>query len=129
MFRMEHRYDILAAANSARFYLRHYARGIYPPASLHPLRLPVNRMFFPLRNPNGKCNYIRGLSRNQHFGTGPVLFYSRFLCCGSSSGRRSVFSVNPKQSGDMSGNGTLFRLLFHAGAACSGGVAVVAEIV
>lgn len=59
MFRMEHRYDILAAANSARFYLRHYARGIYPPASLHPLRLPVNRMFFPLRNPNGKCNYIR----------------------------------------------------------------------
>lgn len=59
MFHMEHRYDIIAAANLARFYLRHYARGIYPPASLHSPCLPVNRMFFPLRNPNGDGNYIR----------------------------------------------------------------------
>ncbi len=73
MFRMEHRYDILTAANSTRFYLRHYARGIYPPASLHPLRLPVNRMFFPLRNPNGKCNYIR--DRQKTYPLEPGRFY------------------------------------------------------
>lgn len=78
MFRMEHRYDILRAANSARFYLRHYARGIYSIASLHPLHLPVNRMLFPLRNPNGECNYIRDRHRTYVLKPGHLYFIPAF---------------------------------------------------
>jgi len=59
MYSLTNRRDILNFANGVRFYLRHYAKGYYPVACFEPGALPVNRMFFPLRNPNGKENCIR----------------------------------------------------------------------
>lgn len=53
------RNDILRAANSARFHLRHYAQGYYPLAGNNgSIQLPVNRLFYTLRNPNGESNFI-----------------------------------------------------------------------
>ena len=59
------RSDILHSANLARFRLRHYARGIFPVAALDRERwsMPVNRLFFPLRNPGGEANFIRDSHR------------------------------------------------------------------
>lgn len=59
------RNDILHAGNLARLYLRHYAKGVYPVAALDRERwsMPVNRLFIPLRNPNGEANFIRDSHR------------------------------------------------------------------
>lgn len=57
------RHDMYPLASNAQFYLRHFVRGNWTIPDMSPryhpiLRMPVNRMFFPLRNPNRENNYI-----------------------------------------------------------------------
>ena len=73
MFPLAERNDILAAANAARVYLRHYARGSYHVPREHLLQLPVNRMLFPLLLPKGRPSTIR--DRKQTLVMRPDKFY------------------------------------------------------
>lgn len=54
---LRNRIDLLNIFNSARFFVRHFACGYYPTNS-GMISSPMNRLFFPLRNPNGEKNYI-----------------------------------------------------------------------
>ena len=63
MIPLAERNDILAAANAARVYLRHYARGSYHVPRVHPLHLAVNRMLFPLSSPEGIPSTLRNRKR------------------------------------------------------------------
>lgn len=75
------RNDLLHAGNLARFYLRHYAKGIFPVLRCDPARLsmPVNRLFIPLRNPNGEANFIRDRHRRYALKTNTLYFIPAFL--------------------------------------------------
>ncbi len=55
----QNRTDLFHFANTVRFTLRHYAQGCYPVAPHAMTPMPLNRMFFVLRNPNGDTNFIR----------------------------------------------------------------------
>ena len=52
------RNDLVNIFNNSRFYLRHYAKGTYPHQKREYKAMPVNRLFFPLLNPNGEGNLI-----------------------------------------------------------------------
>ncbi|MBO4513570.1 MAG: helix-turn-helix transcriptional regulator [Victivallales bacterium] len=54
----ENRNDLVNIFNRSRFYLRHYAKGTYPYRKREYMSMPVNRLFFPLCNPNGDDNLI-----------------------------------------------------------------------
>ena len=56
--RLENRNDLIRIFNMSRFTLHHYAKGYYPTKPLNFTSMPVNRMFFPLHNPNGPENFI-----------------------------------------------------------------------
>jgi len=73
------RSDLISIFNGSLFTLRHYARGYYPthPAGLSPM--PVNRMFFPLKNPNGPENSVSDSFREYELIPGKMYFVPAFL--------------------------------------------------
>ena len=73
------RSDLISIFNGSLFTLRHYARGYYPihPSGLSPM--PVNRMFFPLKNPNGPDNSISDSFREYELIPGKMYFVPAFL--------------------------------------------------
>lgn len=75
------RSDLLHAGNLAQFYLRHYAKGIYPVLRCDPARwsMPVNRLFIPLRNPNKEANFIRDRHRRYALKENALYFIPAYL--------------------------------------------------
>ncbi|MBE6371896.1 MAG: helix-turn-helix transcriptional regulator [Lentisphaerae bacterium] len=73
------RSNLISIFNGSHFTLRHYARGYYPthPAGLSSM--PVNRMFFPLKNPNGPENSISDSFRKYELIPGKMYFVPAFL--------------------------------------------------
>lgn len=67
------RNDLVNIFNSSRFYLRHYAKGTYPYRNREYKAMPVNRLFFPLCNPNGDDNLIA--DHNNSYTLVPGRFY------------------------------------------------------
>lgn len=78
-YKMQSRKDLMEVFNRAHFVLRHYARGYYPTAGQDLKPLPVNRMFFPLRNPNGRENFIEDSFRRYPLVPGNLYFVPGFL--------------------------------------------------
>ena len=76
---IQNRMDWEAVFNASRFMLRHYARGYYPVSSKKATALPVNRMFFPLENPNGPENFIEDSFRRYTLIPGKMYFVPGFL--------------------------------------------------
>ena len=73
------RKDLMDVFNRAHFVLRHYARGYYPIAPTGLTSMPVNRMFFPLKNPNGPANFIEDPFRRYPLIPGKMYFVPAFL--------------------------------------------------
>jgi len=73
------RKDLMDVFNRAHFVLRHYARGYYPTAPTGLTSMPVNRMFFPLKNPNGPANFIEDPFRRYPLIPGKMYFVPAFL--------------------------------------------------
>ena len=73
------RKDLMDVFNRAHFVLRHYARGYYPIAPTGLTSMPVNRMFFPLKNPNGPANFIEDSFRRYPLIPGKMYFVPAFL--------------------------------------------------
>ena len=73
------RSDLITIFNGSHFTLRHYARGYYPVNHLELTALPVNRMFFPLKNPNGPENSISDSFRKYELVPGKMYFVPAFL--------------------------------------------------
>ena len=73
------RKDLMDVFNRAHFVLRHYARGYYPTAPTGLVSMPVNRMFFPLKNPNGPANFIEDSFRRYPLIPGKMYFVPAFL--------------------------------------------------
>ena len=69
----------MARFNGARFQLRHYAHGYYPTTPAAPEAMPVNRLFFPLENPNGTANFIEDAFRRYPLVPGRMYFVPAFL--------------------------------------------------
>lgn len=71
--------DLISIFNSAHFMLRHYAKGYYP--VFHPdlTAMSVNRMFFPLKNPNGPANFIEDSFRRYPLKPGKMYFIPAYL--------------------------------------------------
>lgn len=78
MLSLAERNDILAAANTARIYLRHYARGSYHVPRMHPIHLAVNRMLFPLSTPGGSASTLRDRERTLVMRPGKFYFIPAF---------------------------------------------------
>ena len=76
---LTNRYDIMSIFNASRFTLRHYARGYYPVYNASVKALSVNRMFFPLENPNGPDNYMSDSFRRYELLPGKLYFIPAFL--------------------------------------------------
>ena len=75
----ENRRDLMAAFNAAKFTLRHYVRGYFPVHNLPSRAMPVNRLFFPLRNPGGARNFIADDRAKHVLRPGKVYFVPAFL--------------------------------------------------
>ena len=73
------RLDLISIFNGSLFTLRHYARGYYPTHPAGMSSLPVNRMFFPLANPNGPENSISDSFRECELIPGKMYFVPAFL--------------------------------------------------
>lgn len=73
------RFDLISIFNSAHFVLRHYARGYYPVSRPSFQALSVNRMFFPLKNPRGKENFIADSFGRHELIPGKMYFIPAFL--------------------------------------------------
>ena len=73
------RQDLMNIFNASHFVLRHYARGYYPVVQTGMSALPVNRMFFPLNNPNGRNNLIEDSFRQYPLVPGKMYFVPAFL--------------------------------------------------
>jgi|GEM_PF-804080 len=73
------RKDLMNIFNASHFVLRHYARGCYPFYQTRMSALPVNRMFFPLRNQNGPENFISDPFRKYNLIPGKMYFVPAFL--------------------------------------------------
>ena len=78
-YAMQSRKDLMTIFNSAHFVLRHYARGYYPISHSELTVMPVNRMFFPLENPNGAENFIEDSCRRYPLIPGNLYFVPGFL--------------------------------------------------
>lgn len=77
--KLSSRSDLIAIVNNSHFLLRHYARGYYQVLN-SPLRyMSVNRMFFPLQNPNGPENFISDSCRQYELRPGKMYFVPAFL--------------------------------------------------
>ena len=77
--RLENRNDLIRIFNTSRFTLHHYARGYYPTKPLNFSSMPVNRMFFPLHNPNGPENFIADGEHHYELIPGNLYFIPAFL--------------------------------------------------
>lgn len=77
--RLEMRENLISAFNASHFILRHYAKGYYPVARKVPVAMPVNRMFFPLKNPHGEENFIEDGSRRYPLIPGRMYFVPAFF--------------------------------------------------
>ena len=77
--RLENRNDLIRIFNTARFTLHHYARGYYPTKPLNFTSMLVNRIFFPLRNPNGPENFIADAEHQYELIPGNLYFIPAFL--------------------------------------------------
>ncbi len=73
------RYDLLYVFNAAHFTLRHYAKGYYPLYNSPVKPLSVNRLFFPLENPNGAENFIADSFKQYELVPGSMYFVPAFL--------------------------------------------------
>ncbi len=73
------RADLIAIFNAAHFALRHYAQGYYPLFNSPMRYMSVNRMFFPLKNPNGPKNFIADAFRQYELKPGHMYFIPAFL--------------------------------------------------
>ena len=71
--------DLISIFNSAHFMLRHYAKGYYPVCNPSPQHMQYNRMFFPLKNPNGPENFISDSFRQYELVPGKMYFVPAFL--------------------------------------------------
>lgn len=78
MTALRNRTDLIQMVNSARFYLRHYARGLYPLFQKQEQGIPVNRIFFPLCNPGGQACHIRDHKRILPLTPGCMYFIPAF---------------------------------------------------
>ena len=78
-YNMQSRKDLMDVFNRAHFVLRHYTRGYYPTAPAGLTFMPVNRMFFPLKNPNGPANFIEDSFRRYPLIPGNMYFVPAFL--------------------------------------------------
>lgn len=76
--RLESRDDLMKIFNSSRFTLHHYAKGYYPTKPSNFTSMPVNRMFFPLRNPNGPENFIADAEHQYELIPGKMYFIPAF---------------------------------------------------
>lgn len=72
------RMDLIKIFNQARFFLRHYAKGYYP-VKLFSGSLPVNRLFFPLENPDGKENFMQDAENCFILTPGKMYFIPAYL--------------------------------------------------
>ena len=73
------RSDLISIFNASHFMLRHYAKGYYPVSKHSMDHLPVNRMFFPLKNPNGAENFIEDSFCKYELIPGRMYFVPAFL--------------------------------------------------
>ncbi|MBP5640158.1 MAG: helix-turn-helix domain-containing protein [Victivallales bacterium] len=73
------RADLIAIFNASHFALRHYARGYFPVFNSSMRYMSLNRMFFPLKNPNGPQNYISDSFRQYELIPGNMYFVPAFL--------------------------------------------------
>ncbi|MBQ7176442.1 MAG: helix-turn-helix transcriptional regulator [Victivallales bacterium] len=71
--------DLLKIINNSRFYVRHYAKGTYPYRKQEYKAMPVNRLFFPLQNPNGEDNYIADHFKSYTMVPGRFYFVPAYL--------------------------------------------------
>ena len=76
---LQNRKDLMDVFNRAHFVLRHYARGYYPIAYPGLTPMPVDRMFFPLKNPNGPANFIEDPFRRYPLKPGKMYFIPAYL--------------------------------------------------
>ena len=76
---IQNRSDLMTIFNSAHFVMRHYARGYYPVFHSDLTAMPVNRMFFPLENPNGAENFIEDSFYRYPLVPGNLYFVPGFL--------------------------------------------------
>ena len=73
------RNDLMNIFNASHFVMRHYARGYYPTHRTEMSSMQVNRMFFPLRNPNGSRNSISDSFSKYELIPGKLYFVPAFL--------------------------------------------------
>lgn len=76
---METRADLMSIFNAAKFSLHHYARGYYPVDVRQKTTRPLNRIFMPLRNPNGEENYIEEEGKRHILIPGMLYYVPPFL--------------------------------------------------
>ena len=79
MMKISNRLDLISVFNASRFMLRHYAKGYYPVSQSLMKPMSVNRMFFPLENPNGSENFISDSFRRYTLCPGKMYFVPAFL--------------------------------------------------
>jgi len=77
--RLFNRNDLKSIFNAARFTLIHYARGFFPVDRTERVSMPVNRMFLPLKNPNGEVNSIEDSFHRYPLIPGKIYFIPAFL--------------------------------------------------
>ena len=73
------RNDLLNIFNNARFSISHYVHGYYPCSDRQLVASPFNRMFFPLKNPNIKDNYIEDANYKHLLYPGKMYFVPAFF--------------------------------------------------
>ena len=73
------RSDLMSIFNASRFTFRHYARGYYPVYTSPVKPMSVNRLFFPLENPNGPENFISDSFKQYELIPGKMYFVPAFL--------------------------------------------------
>ena len=76
---LRNRNDLLDIFNGASFSIKHYALGFWPGRNNTRISSPVNRLFFPLSNPNGKNNYIFDGTRRHVLQQGRMYFVPAFF--------------------------------------------------
>ena len=76
---ISNRNDLMCIFNASHFTLRHYARGYYPVYTSPMKPMSVNRLFFPLDNPNGPENFIMDSFRQYALIPGNMYFVPAFL--------------------------------------------------
>ena len=73
------RNDLLNIFNNARFSISHYVHGYYPCSDRQLVASPFNRMFFPLKNPDIKDNYIEDANYKHLLYPGKMYFVPAFF--------------------------------------------------